>query len=145
MKELWEDIKYDFEWHYNDLRSKVKSIVIGLSNFWKFRKEIYNYRWWDYSISIHNPMKAILKDMYKNWDNSHYIGSEKEKQTLKELIDILEEIERLEDSCSYDEKRIDELYQKFGRKLFDIKGEYKVPETGKIIYRESSSIRKLWD
>ena len=40
----------------------VRVVSKGLMNFWRFRKVIYNWRWWDYSYTF-NMLVEMLKDM----------------------------------------------------------------------------------
>lgn len=126
---------------------KIREIKKGLSNFWKYRKVIYNDRWYDYNF-LHNILKVKLIDMRDNWDKSHYVGHNNELELLKDLVQILEDIEHLEYEWDTEsDKKIDELYAEFGDKLFTIK-------TVTIISEEfsngehtttTSNFRRLWD
>jgi hypothetical protein len=145
---FYEKVIWNIKYFFSDLKMNIKSFFTGLHNFWKFRSDIYHWRWYDYSF-LHNVLKARLIDMRDNWKNSHYKGSEEEEAMLIELVNILDEIERIEDKCDYkNNKEIDDLYEEFGKKLFG--------KTDKIIhYREGdetitdikhgSRFRFLWD
>ncbi len=140
----WGNIKFAVYYFFRDIQVNIRSIFTGLGNFWRFREEIYRWRWYDHSF-MHNTLKVRLRDMYTNWDYAHYIGSENEKYQLKLLIDILNEIEKLEDECTVEaEKEIDELYQKFGREMFDVK-DFIEEHEGQTYTKRHSQFRRFWD
>ncbi len=140
----WEAFKWEINYFFSNIHTNIRSVLEGIGNFWRFRSEIYNWRWWDHAF-LHNTLKARLQDMHNHWDESHYVDSEKEKEKLKDLLDILDEIERKEDECSIDsDKEIDDLYQKFGRTMFDI-NEYIEEHEGKTYIKRHSQFRRFWD
>jgi hypothetical protein len=145
---FYEKVIWNIKYFFSDFKMNIKSFFTGLHNFWKFRSDIYHWRWYDYSF-LHNVLKARLIDMRDNWKHSHYIGSEDEEIMLIELVSILQKIEDIEDICDCEKyKEIDTLYEEFGKMLFG--------KTDKIIYYENngeavrtikhgSRFRFLWD
>ena len=87
-KYLKEDIKY---WYHNlfifDILYNIKN---GIKNFWKYRKVIWNYRWYDYQ-PIFNILEFKLKDTIKNWDKAHYVGSHFTKLRMQINLNRIEE------------------------------------------------------
>ncbi len=139
-----EKVSFEVSYFFRNLRGNIRGFFVGLSNFWRFRSEIYHYRWWDYAF-LHDTLKARLTFMRDSWDDSHYVTYKKEKETLIELVELLDEIERLEDNFTLkSESMIDQKYQEFGRKLFDII-EYTEEYEGKEYTKRFSSIRRFWD
>lgn len=149
--EKWyETILFEVSYFFRNLKSNIRSFFNGMYNFWKFRSEIYNWRWWDYSF-FHSTLKARLNDMAENWEHAHYIGSEQELETLRTLVQLLDKIEDIEnneyeDDYTYKSNNIDNLYQEFGELLFSIKTVKKVDDqTGHEYEVRCSNIRRLWD
>jgi hypothetical protein len=114
-------------------RGFFTSVKTGIKNCLRFRKDVWEFRWWDYYF-LHNTLKNRLEYMFENWDSANYVGSDKEKARLEKLINILNEIDRLEDEMTVEsDKKINDLYEEFGKELFgkDEKG--------------VSHFRKFWD
>lgn len=38
---------------------RIKNIWIGIVNFWRFRKEVYNFRNWDYDYNMNLFLKSL--------------------------------------------------------------------------------------
>lgn len=87
-KYLKEDITY---WYHNlfiyDILYNIKN---GIKNFWKYRKVIWNDRWYDYQ-PIFNILEFKLKDTIKNWDKAHYVGSHFTKLRMQITLNRIEE------------------------------------------------------
>jgi hypothetical protein len=67
-----------------------KNFVNGIHNFKKYRKLIWNDRWWDYYFFM-KMLRFKLKDMEENWGkNTHYVGDQNDKDILKKVIDDLD-------------------------------------------------------
>lgn len=81
-----ENIKFFFSGLYID----YSSIKQGIKNFWKYRKVIWNDRWYDYGFMT-DLLEVKLKDMRDNWKYSHYVDSEKEQEVLNKLCDLIDE------------------------------------------------------
>ena len=86
-KNIIEDIKY---W-YNNLIIFVVfyNIKNGIKNLWIYKSIIWNDRWYDYSY-IFKILEFKLEQNIKNWDKSHYVGSE---FTKKRMIICLQRIQ----------------------------------------------------
>lgn len=105
-KNFWnilEDFLDDIRWSLNHCRIEVTAFFNGLYNFWKYRKMIYNDRWWDYAF-LNYMLQAKLTDMRDNWKDSHYENCEEEYKTLCELCSLLDKmIEDSDDEVSKNE------------------------------------------
>ena len=86
---------YIFKYPYWDFKS-------GIKNFWKYRKIIWNDRWYDYFFII-NLIEFKLEDTIKNWDKAHYIGSD---FTKGRMIVVLKRIKTFQDN-------LEELQEKY--------------------------------
>lgn len=87
---IYDDTVFEVSMFFrNKIRSPFYSIIDGLGNFWKYRKVVWNDRWWDHAFLTY-WIGAKIQDMHDNWDDSHYIGSEKEKEVLEKLLGYLE-------------------------------------------------------
>ena len=86
-KNIIEDIKY---WYSNlflfDMFYNIKN---GIKNLWTYKSVIWNDRWYDYSY-IFKILEFKLEQNIKNWDKSHYVGSE---FTKKRMIICLQRIQ----------------------------------------------------
>ena len=146
-----DNLVFEIKWFWdNKIRYPFNVVKTGIKNLWIWFPVIWRDRWWDH-MYLHNMLKFKLQTMVDNWDDSHYIGSEKDKEYLQELVDLLNTIEELNDfddfqSFEMNDKEIDRCYQEFGRKLFDIQEVEKYNEKGEVenTYR-TSRIRTLWD
>ena len=154
IKTLFDNIKFELNWNYNFyIYSPLITFFNGISNFWKFRKEIYNWNFYDYAF-LHNTLRARLYDMKIGYKTKAYscIADDVAKE-LEDLINILDEIKEIEDDDFEDsedwienDKKIDFLYQEFGEKLFKIRTFYNKDCEGKIENEvETNFIRRLWD
>jgi chaperonin cofactor prefoldin len=149
---LWEDAKFEINYFFNDLRHKWTDFKNGVINLWKYKKLIWNDRWWD-SVFLHNMIKFKIKDMRDNWQFSISCNSKELEAELYRLVKILDKIEKLEDDVSGDfenwkirDKEIDNLYKKFGNILFSTRTFYNKDCEGNIESEyESCLFRQLWD
>ncbi len=144
---FWDEIK--FHW-YNDFWYPLKNVFRGVRNFWYFRKEIWRFRWWDYSFFMDLQKKA-LEDMNNHWrKDTHYLFDWNEKLLLTRLVEILDEIEYIQeempDSMTYKEQedKIQELYQEYGELLYKIREFEKEGYEHKYEYK-TNGIQTLWD
>jgi len=148
-----EDIKFELEYFWdNKIRIPYIEFREGIKNFWKFRKVIWNYRWWDSSFFM-NIQKVALKDMKENWHkNSYSCDDWNQTQILYRLVEILDEIEELENDTSgniddwiQNEEKINKLYEEYGQILFGIREFEYYCDGKKDIERKTSAVRILWD
>ncbi|MCD6435868.1 MAG: hypothetical protein J7L15_05720 [Clostridiales bacterium] len=143
----YENIWFETSYYFSDMFHNIRTVKTGLYNFWKFRSDIYNWRWYDYGF-LHTTLRARLNDMAVGWENAHYVGSDYEKRTLEELVQILDDIDLLEESCNLETYgQIDNLYQEFGIKLFSIQTLHKIDkefDKGENV-DTCSNFRRLWD
>lgn len=127
---LLYNIKFEVKYFFRNIYSNIRRFFGNIKNLWKFRKIVWQDRWWDYEFLM-NFIEFKLKDMNEHWGvDTHYVNDEIDKQFIEELIVILENIKNLEFD---EENKIDELYEQFGIKLFGRDG------------KGTSRIRKLWD
>lgn len=118
---LYEDI---LEFNEDLLKSTLswfRSTRTGLLNFWKWRKIIYNDRWYDYEFLL-DVMEFKLVDMEKNWVvNTHHVGDEKTKLSLQEIIEDLRNYRYLSDEAATKEEKIKSDMSR--KKFFDNLGD----------------------
>ena len=110
----------EIKWFFDGIVFRYNEFLQGIKNLIKYRKLIWRDRWYD-SAFLHQMLRFKLNDMAQEWKNANYIGSEYEEKLLKELVQLLDDIENLEndfDPESYN--MIDNKYQEFGIKLFSI-------------------------
>lgn len=61
---------------YIEIRGWYRSIATGINNFYKFRKVIWNYRWWD-SYYLLEIIGQVLEDWTEHYGVvSHHEGDE---------------------------------------------------------------------
>ena len=149
----WEDFKFNVSWNFNHyIKYPFGSFKSGVKNLWKWKKIIWEDRWWDYGF-LHTMLHFKLQKMEEGFrHNSWGCGSEDLADELKRLINILEEIEYIEndmpDTMTWQEsdKKIDELYQELGEKLFGIRNFENKNCKGEVEHEyETNLIRRLWD
>ena len=108
--EIW--FTHTFKYPYWDFKS-------GIKNFWKYRKIIWNDRWYDYFFII-ELYKFKLKDNIDNWDKSNYVGSNFTKKRMivlyNRLNSYLDNLEELQEQYYY-YKITKSQYLYFKRKL----------------------------
>jgi hypothetical protein len=72
---------------------RIRSFFKGLHNFWYFRKEIWNFRSWDYSLQLRLlrrsliPLRDCLKDGYEE-----EVSRMKKVMAINEAIHIIDRI-----------------------------------------------------
>ena len=155
-KEKWtfiDDIKFEVRYQYNSVMSFFRSISTGIKNFWYWRKVIWHNRWWDYSFFV-TIIETQLQYMHDYWDKSMNVNSEEDKAEIKEVLDLIHEIQDLEVNWETpeDEKRIDPMYEELGKKIFSVTEkhhtyeEFKDGETKEISYTtKTANLRRWWD
>jgi hypothetical protein len=127
----------------------LKNAGDGMMNFWRFKKEIYNYRWWDSSL-LHDTLRERLNFMADNWKDAQYSDSEIEEKELRELVAMLDLIRELENDCTNESdepnepsNEISEIYTEFGQRLFGIKDFMKKDAKGKYQVTTHSAFLKF--
>ena len=127
-----EDILFEIKYFWNNtILDPIYETKTAITNFWKYRKIIAKDRWWDYQF-IFNLLEFKLKDMIKNWDNAHYVGSDFTKKRMQVILNRIEEyqtnLENLQElhymgKISREEylvqknKLIDKTWKTFGRNI----------------------------
>jgi hypothetical protein len=146
-KQSWfEDIKDFFkEFKYNIGYYSIKN---GLQNFWLYRKIIWEDRWFDYSY-FDKLVKFKLQTMVDNWDKSHYVCSDKDKNNMAEVILLFNDIEKYEDDFSDDsDDKVNETYEKIGRLIYGIsERDFICKDDGEEhhIKDRTANLRRWWD
>lgn len=106
-KNLWnvlEDWSYDIHYMYRGLWSMWYSFLEGLQNLWKYRKVVWQDRWYDHRYLM-TMLRFKLQDMHDNWDNSHYLEHNREKADIALMLSLIDKYNELSDFDSYDEKQ----------------------------------------
>lgn len=93
-------------------------LIQGLKNFWRFKKVIWRFRWWDYGFSDDLTNEAY-KVMAENWHKSHYVGFEKDEKELKIIVELFKRMKET-NTFTIDEDEEDkirkDIYQRIARK-----------------------------
>jgi len=88
---------------FRKIIDQIDEIKIGISNFWKWRKIIWNDRNYDHNFFL-KIMKTKLEIMLNNWeDEDVYVGQEKDKEKMKICIYLLNRLisENYDDNAFY--------------------------------------------
>ena len=97
------------------MKSRIKNIVTGLCNLWKWRKVIYKDRDWDHYY-IYEILKTKLKFQAEHFKKHGITESSEDKaKEMMECIDLIDNIqnERYIDEamhCLYNENWTDEQF-----------------------------------
>ncbi len=124
---FWEDVRWEIEyrwdhWFYYPYRNMMQ----GFGNLRKYRKLIWNDRWYDYSFLL-ELMLFKLKDTEEHWGvDTHYVNDLDDKEILKKLV---EDLEWMINTDEFNEGYTEE-YKKRSRSFFG---------------RLDRQHRKLWD
>ncbi len=143
----WDTIKFEISYFFSNIQTNYYSFLKGVSNLWRWREIIWNDRWYDHSF-LHTMLKFKLTDMRDNWKDAHYVGAEYEEKDLKEIVELFEKIDYLEENWDKDTySQIDNLYQEIGIKLFSITTKTKVDSEfdNGINVSTCSNIQRFWD
>ena len=150
---FWDAVKFEVSWFWDHyIANPYRITKNGISNYWKYKKIIWNDHWWDHMF-LHDLIKFKLQDMHDNWNKSYACNSEDIKTEIKVLIDILNLIEEKENDTSggikewdQNEKDINKLYQTFGERLFSIRTFERKDCKGNVeATYETNLFRQLWD
>jgi uncharacterized protein YktA (UPF0223 family) len=85
--------------------------------------------------------------MVDNWDKSHYVCSDKDKNAMIRVILLFNDIEKYEDSWDNEEK-IDKTYEKIGRLIYGISERDFICKDGEEehhIKDRTANLRRWWD
>jgi hypothetical protein len=140
------EIKY---FYYHNFASPYLQLKNGIRNLWLWRKVIWNDRWYDYQF-IMDIIAFKLKQVESNWSKSNYIGWEEDQEKMRELLEILKTIRKLEDEVGIEvdintPSNISKLYENFGRELFQVIEYHEKINDDQIITKSCSQIEKWWD
>jgi len=67
----------------------MRKFIKSLTNFWTFRKVIWNFRWWDYYFTL-DVLKVCLKEMSDNLETK---GIEVDEPRIKKVAKMRRAIE----------------------------------------------------
>jgi hypothetical protein len=70
----------------------MRNIIEGIKNFWRFRKVIWNYRWYDHTYFL-DIQSEVLKDM----SNRHLVDGNTvdHKKTARKLMTMAGALDRI--------------------------------------------------
>jgi len=149
-KEYILDIKFEIIYFLDSIKYSIKSVYNGIKNFWKWKKIIWNDRWYDYSF-LDEIIRFKLTNMKNHWrKDTHYVGDWDERLLLERLVEILDEIDYIEnempENMSWTEQteKVQELYEEFGNLLYSVR-EFEKEDSGKNHKYKTNGIQTLWD
>ena len=73
------------------IRDLYRDIEQGIKNFWFYKSVIWNDRWYDHYFLM-ELLNKKLENMENNWDNSHYVDADKDKDKIAEAKSLLSEL-----------------------------------------------------
>ncbi len=87
----WDDVRWEIEYRWDHwFYYPYRHMVNGFGNLLRFRKIIWNDRWWDYSFFL-ELMLFKLKDMQEHWGtDTHYVGDLDDKEIIDKLVEDLD-------------------------------------------------------
>jgi hypothetical protein len=90
MKSL-DTLKSHESWLYKTYSFFHWDLWAFLSNVWKFRKELYEHRWWDYHFTLQMLYRSI-SIMEKGMHNGYEVRESRDKKILKmqRLLELLD-------------------------------------------------------
>jgi hypothetical protein len=113
---------------------RIKSLFRGLYNFWYFRKEIWNFRDWDYTFQLRLWRKSLipLKECILN---SYELPEHRMQkvEAIQEAIDLLDRI--------IDDEYIDIAEKELGIDFLDTTD---AKEASKVITRSKELAERDW-
>lgn len=123
---------------YN-IKYKIKTIVNGISNLYRWRKTIYHDRDWDYTY-IYEILKTKLKFQAEYLlKHGHHVNSAKDAKQILECIDLIDKVQN--------EYYIDEALKKEKWDLVEMEAaEEKHNQARKQLFQMlSENIEGWWD
>lgn len=72
--------------YFKDIWLNITSFFTGLKNFWYFRKEIYQWRWWDYGFTLDILEKTLELQIPRYQKESISVEGPKIAKLLEELL-----------------------------------------------------------
>ena len=113
-EDSWKEKIEDF--FKNTFVYPLKSFLKGIDNLIKWRKIIWQDRWWDYYFLL-EILQFKLKDMEENWGkNTHYVNDYKDKEIIKSLLEDLTWM--LDNENEFNDGYLEE-YKKRSKRFFD--------------------------
>jgi hypothetical protein len=111
-----ENTKFELDyWWHNSIMHPIRKFFKGLDNLWKWRKIIWNDRWWDYTYFL-ELLRFKLHDMEEHWGrDTHYL---KDYDDKKRIQDLIEDLEWMLNEENIFEENYEEEYKKRSRRFF---------------------------
>jgi hypothetical protein len=91
--ESLEKIQRYEAWHNRAWRALTRDFWIFLKNVWKFRKELWDHRWWDYSFTLQMIRRSLIimeRGMHDGMEVRETLDKKIEK--MQRAIQILDNI-----------------------------------------------------
>lgn len=67
---------------------RIKEFFRGIGNFWKFRKEIYKFRSWDYEHNMELFIKSLKITAENIKKNKSHVGWEEQVANIYKFIEL---------------------------------------------------------
>lgn len=71
------------------MKQKIKSFFLGLKNFWYFRKEIYEFRWYDYQFNLDLFRKSLEYTADETELKGNTCGKDKMISRMRLVVDLI--------------------------------------------------------
>ncbi len=133
------------------IASNYGTFTSGIANLWKWKKIIWNDRWWDHDY-FYEMMLFKLKDMESHWGSDTNGENDKDvKLILQSLIDDLEMLKE-DDFVRNEHEEIDLKYGKVdfirekkddGRSILILKREKETPNNREEIHKRIIEVYTL--
>jgi len=147
MKKFIEDIKFEIDYFWNNsIMYPIRRFLRGIRNFWYFRKEIWEFAWWDYSY-FNNLQRKALKEYQRLHKEGYHCDSWNQHLIATRAVEILDEIEDIEENYYGKDKqdKINKLYKEFAEVLYIPHERDTVCDGKKEKRYPCAGIETLWD
>jgi len=115
-------------------------------NVWRFRKELYSFRWWDYAHTF-NMFRRCITEMRNGKENLSFEVSEKKLPKIKQMNRVIEIINNIEKDY-YLTRAEEELGEIIFTTLDDVDSD-KVKHNSRVFERASEieeiEYDEMWD
>ncbi len=77
-------------WRIRKIKEAPRNIKRGVKSLIYWLPIIWQSNWWDFGYLL-DLMEHQIKRMRNNWDDAHYVDSEKEKKQMEDTLKLLDQ------------------------------------------------------